>query len=182
MSYRLFSRELDGDAVEDIVRTAHAFQHFCSDRNWEFCFIRGLALQYWGRPRVTRDVDVCLLTGFGSEETYITALLQAYASRVDDAQEFALTNRILLLTTPGGIGLDVSLGGIPFEERVVQRATEAEYLPDVRLRICSAEDLVVLKAFADRLQDWAARRPLPSAVTSVTCWGLAGSPADQALS
>jgi len=37
---------------------------------------------------------------------------------------------------------------------VVVRASEFQFLPDIVLRTCSAEDLVVLKAFADRLRDW----------------------------
>ena len=44
---------------------------------------------------------------------------------------------------------------LPFEERVVARATFYRFLDDVRLITCSAEDLVVLKAFADRSRDWA---------------------------
>ena len=66
-----------------------------------------------------------------------------------------MSNRILLLKTPDGIGIDVSLGAIPYEEKAIERAKEVEFLPGVCLRICSAEDLIVLKAFADRSQDWA---------------------------
>ena len=141
--------------MEDLIRIAHELEQFCRRRDWRFCIIGGVALQYWGRPRLTRDVDLCLLTGFGNEQSYIDPLLSQYTSRVEDACEFALTNRVLLLATPDGIGLDVSLGGIPFEEQIVERAGNVEFLPGLSLRICSAEDLVVLKAFADRLQDWA---------------------------
>jgi hypothetical protein len=44
---------------------------------------------------------------------------------------------------------------LPFEERVIERASSYRYLADIRLHTCSAEDLVVLKAFADRPRDWA---------------------------
>jgi hypothetical protein len=37
---------------------------------------------------------------------------------------------------------------MPFEESVVDRATPYEFAPDIRLRTASAEDLLVLKAFA----------------------------------
>jgi hypothetical protein len=37
---------------------------------------------------------------------------------------------------------------------VVARATGFEFLPDASLLTCSAEDLVALKAFADRPRDW----------------------------
>ena len=47
-----------------------------------------------------------------------------------------------------GVGIDVALGALPFEESVVARANRFAFPGDVALRTCSAEDLVVLKAFA----------------------------------
>jgi len=141
--------------MEDLFQVAHRFERFCRHREWKFCFIGGLALQQWGRPRLTRHVDLCLLTGFGEEESFIDAILSEYIPRIEDAREFAISNRVLLLSTHDGIGIDVSLGGIPFEEKIIEHAQDIEYLPGLSLRICSAEDLVILKSFADRLQDWA---------------------------
>jgi hypothetical protein len=48
----------------------------------------------------------------------------------------------------------VSLAALPFEARVIERSSACAFAPDALLRTCSAEDLVVLKAFADRPQDW----------------------------
>jgi hypothetical protein len=138
----------------DLFQTAATIQDFCCRQGWKFCFIGGVALQRWGRPRVTQDVDLTLLTGFGDETRFIDILLQQYSSRVQDATEFALRNRVLLLSTGSGIGIDVALGAIPFEEQLVARATSFEFLPGCSLLTCSAEDLVVLKAFADRPRDW----------------------------
>jgi hypothetical protein len=44
---------------------------------------------------------------------------------------------------------------MPFEERLVARASYFEIQPGAALLTCSAEDLVVLKAFANREKDWA---------------------------
>lgn len=118
-----------------------------------FCFIGGLAVQHWGEPRFTRDVDVTLLTGFGNEEAYVDPFLTAFAPRIDRCREFALQNRVLLLKSPEGIGIDIALGALPFEEHAVNRSQRIEMEPGAILRICSAEDLVIMKAFADRLQD-----------------------------
>jgi hypothetical protein len=60
----------------------------------------------------------------------------------------------LLLRSSNGVGLDVALAGLPFEELVVKRSSFFDYPPNVALRTCSAEDLIVLKAFAGRGQDW----------------------------
>ncbi|HXH71102.1 MAG TPA: nucleotidyl transferase AbiEii/AbiGii toxin family protein [Pyrinomonadaceae bacterium] len=139
----------------NLVEEAKKMQDFCDENGWKFCFIGGLALQTWGEPRVTEDVDLTLLTGFGSEESYIETLLETYTGRLPDAAQFALRNRVLLLQSENGVEFDISLGAFPFEESAVERSTFQEYLPDVFLRICSAEDLIVLKAFADRMRDWA---------------------------
>lgn len=58
-----------------------------------------------------------------------------------------------LLASSGNVGIDVALGALPFEERAVSRATDWR-INEVVLHTCSAEDLVVYKAFAGRPQDW----------------------------
>src|SRR6185436_14411324 len=74
--------------------------------------------------------------------------------RIEDAAAFARTRRVLLLQSDNGVGLDIALGALPFEELMVQRSSLFTFPPNVELRTCSAEDLVVLKAFAGRGQDW----------------------------
>ncbi|MBW1847788.1 MAG: hypothetical protein JRJ27_11720 [Deltaproteobacteria bacterium] len=37
---------------------------------------------------------------------------------------------------------------------MIERATPFAYYPGCSLLTCSAEDLIILKAFANRLQDW----------------------------
>jgi hypothetical protein len=64
--------------------------------------------------------------------------------------EFALRSRVLLLNSPEGIGIDVSLGALPFEQSAVARATAFEFAPGLKLRTCSAEDLMVMILFASR--------------------------------
>ena len=137
----------------DLFAVAKQLQTFCDGHRWPCCFIGGLAVQRWGEPRVTRDVDLSLLTGFGGEAAYIDVLLGEYGGRIGDAREFALRNRVLLLATPDGVGIDISLGALPFEERVVARATDFSFGPGLDIRTCSAEDLIVMKLFASRPLD-----------------------------
>lgn len=137
-----------------VVRAAADLQAVCEAEGWRYCFIGGLALQRWGEPRETVDVDLTLLTGFEGEMVFVSTLLEHFEARIDQAAEFARTHRVLLLRTESGVGLDIALGGLPFEESVVNRSTLFTYPPDVPLRTCSAEDLIVLKGFADRPKDW----------------------------
>jgi hypothetical protein len=140
--------------VIEVVRAAAEVQSLCESQGWRFCIIGGLALQRWGEPRETIDVDLTVLTGFGGEDDYVRILLQHFEARIADAVEFALTRRVLLARTRSGVGLDIALGGLPFEESVVARSSLFTFPPQVLLRTCSAEDLVILKAFAARPKDW----------------------------
>ena len=140
--------------MNELIRAAAGVQAFCDARRWRFCFIGGLALQRWGEPRETIDVDLTLLTGFGGEAPFVEALLDRYAGRLDDAAAFAAANRVLLLRAASGVGIDVALGALPFEESAVARASPFTFPGNTPLRTCSAEDLIVLKAFAARGRDW----------------------------
>jgi len=140
--------------VNPIFAAALEAQEFCTARGFRFCFIGGVAVQRWGEPRLTVDVDLTLLTGFGAEASFVDALLTRFRARRADTRDFALRYRVVLLESSGGIPLDVSLGAMPFEERAVARASGFEVQPGVLLTTCSAEDLIVHKAFADRAQDW----------------------------
>lgn len=141
--------------MTELVSTAQILQKFCEQRKWKFCIIGGLALQYWGEQRLTKDVDLTVLTGFGEEDKYIDAFLAEFSPRIEDAKTFALKKRVLLLQSQNRIGIDISLGAFPFEEKMTNRAVYREYLPGIELKICTAEDLIVLKAFAARDKDWA---------------------------
>lgn len=137
-----------------VLQAAAEIQSLCQREGWSFCIVGGLAVLRWGKPRTTQDVDLTLLTGFGNEEPFIDKLLSQYVSRRDDAKEFALKHRILLLSSASGIGIDVALGAINFEELAVRRATPHEYESGLSLITASAEDIIVSKAFAGRPQDW----------------------------
>ena len=81
-------------------------------------------------------------------------LLDRFESRIPKAVNFALENRVLLINASNGVAIDISLAGLPFEQQMIEHATKFEYAPGCSLLTCSAEDLIVLKAFADRPVDW----------------------------
>ena len=137
-----------------LIRLAAELQALLDAAAWKNCLIGGMVLQRWGEPRLTKDVDATVLTGFGGEEKVVDLLLGRFAGRRPDTRDFALHNRVLLIQSTDGIGMDVALGALPFEEHVMERATDFDFLPDCRLRTCSAEDLIVMKAFASRERDW----------------------------
>lgn len=140
--------------LDDVILAAAEVETFCRRHGWKFCFIGGIAIQRWGTPRFTLDVDLTLMTGLGNEEKFIDTLLEAFSARLVNARQFALERRVLLARTAGGIDLDLALGAFPFEEASIERATQWKVTELVTLTTCSAEDLIIHKVFAARDRDW----------------------------
>jgi hypothetical protein len=141
--------------MNPLYAAAAEVQEFLQERGWPFCFIGGLALLRWGQALITQYIDVMLCAGFGGEGPYIDALLGRFKARTADAAEFARRSRVVLISASNGIPVDLALGAVPFEGEAIRRATPFEFFAGTSLITCSAEDLMVLKAFADRDQDWA---------------------------
>jgi hypothetical protein len=137
-----------------LVAAAAEVQALLDAHGVGMCFIGGFAAQRHAEPRVTRDVDVSVLTGLGNEARILDILLGAFASRIDDARGFAARTRVVLLQTADGVAIDATLTALDYEAEIIARATPFEFVPGMRLRTCSAEDLIVLKAFAGRPVDW----------------------------
>jgi len=140
--------------MNPIFAAALEVEQLCRRAKLRFCFIGGLAVQRWGQPRMTADVDLTVITGFGSEEPFVDALLAGLRGRIGDAKQFALDHRTLLAMASNGVHVDVSLGAMPFEERSVDRASPFAIGDAASVTTCSAEDLIVHKAFAAREKDW----------------------------
>lgn len=133
-----------------LFQAAFDVQTFAEEMGWRYCFIGGIAVLRWGQPRVTRDVDLSLLTGFGGEDRFIQAALSRFEGRLPDTAAFARVSRSLLLRSPLGVGIDISLAALPFEAHTIERSSHHEFETGLSLRTCSAEDLVVMKLFAHR--------------------------------
>lgn len=140
--------------MKELYEFGAQVQRFSQQQDWRFCFIGGMAVQAWSEARLTRDVDMTLLTDVGGEEQFNAPLLQGFRGRIPDGEKFAFANRVLLVSGPKDIGVDIALGALPFEESAVARAVDFELLPGLSLRVCSAEDLIVYKSFAGRAIDW----------------------------
>lgn len=133
-----------------LLEAAREVKEVLEALNLKSVLIGGVAVFRWGQPRVTRDADFTVLCPFGDERPTVEAILARLPSRVPNAEEFAITNRVLLVKASNGRPVDIALGALPFEERVYERGSLFEFGPGITLRTCSAEDLVVMKSFAGR--------------------------------
>ncbi len=119
-----------------------------------YAVIGGLAVQIWGEPRFTLDIDVTVLVNMPQEEQFVRTVLSHFTPRVSDPLEFALEHRVVLIKSASGCNIDLTLGLPGYEEGMIERARLIELESGASVRICTPEDLVILKAVAGRAKDW----------------------------
>lgn len=139
--------------VNPQLEAAWRLHCFLTERGIPYTVIGGIAVQYWGAPRFTRDVDVTVMVEPGKEKAILEEILSVFAPRIENALEFALAHRVVLITVPHLCDADISLGLPGYESAVMQRATEYDIGDGRLIRLCSAEDLIIHKAVACRPQD-----------------------------
>lgn len=136
------------------IKAALAVHEFFSVRlKLDYAVIGGIALQFWGEPRFTHDLDVTVQDRLELPEL-VRLTTDVFDSRVPDPHKFARDTRMLLLRV-SGVDVDVAVALRGYEDSLFARVRPIEVEPGKRLNICSAEDLIIHKALAGRPQDLA---------------------------
>jgi hypothetical protein len=141
-------------ALTRLLEVAQQLQSMADANQWRLAFIGGIALQRWGEPRLTVDVDAALFAGIEPDLKILQVLLEVFDARIENPIRFALNNRVVLLRSNDGIGIDIGLAAFSYEEQAFQRSSLFEFDEGIVLRTISAEDLVIMKALAGRDKDW----------------------------
>lgn len=73
--------------------------------------------------------------------------------RIDNPLDFARRSRVLLMKhVASGIDIDVTFGGLPFEQAAVENSDRHD-IAGVSMRLPRVEDLLIMKAIAHRPKD-----------------------------
>jgi len=136
-----------------LLEAAAEIAAFLEERSIEYVILGGLAVQHWGEPRATHDVDVTVMVPQERLEQFAQEILQRFRPRLPDALGFALRHRVLLIESASGAPIDISLGIPGYEEEVMRRAVRVTLPTGVVLRLISAEDLIIHKCVAGRARD-----------------------------
>lgn len=137
-----------------LIDEAALIQQFVERQGWDFFFIGGIAVQIWGEPRLTRDIDLTIFTNLNDELGLIDIIISEYKPVFHDAGEFALANRVLPVKTASGITIDFSLAGLADISEPLVRSSFQDFGDGILLKICSPDDLVIMKTLAGRSRDW----------------------------
>lgn len=143
-------------SVAPFLAPIQALQNLLSQFNDQGVIIGGVAASLLGTPRFTADLDaVFLLSLEDLPELLEKAKAQGIEPRIANPIDFARKSRVILLRhVASGTDIDVSLGVLPFEIEMVERSTLLE-IGELKLRLPTPEDLIIMKAVAHRLKDLA---------------------------
>jgi predicted nucleotidyltransferase len=141
-------------ALNRLLQAAWELHQFFTERKIPYVIIGGIAVQHWGEPRVTVDIDLTVMFPHGVEE-FVALVSRRFQLRSVDPVDFARRTRVVPIQTANAVAVDISLGVPGYEDQVMQRAVEYPIARGKRIRICSAEDLVIHKAVAGRDKDLA---------------------------
>ena len=118
-----------------------------------YAVIGGVAIALQAAPRFTNDIDAVIWVDDARWAELVTAAGPfGIAPRRPDVLDFARRTRVLLLTHATGVPLDVSCGALPFEESLIEHAQSIE-LGAFAVRVARPQDLLVMKAIANRARD-----------------------------
>jgi len=145
--------EWKGNQMDSLVEALVQLQTRLEEAGIPSAAIGGLAVGAWGKARLTRDADLKILLRRGDRKRLLDLLKPDYRPITPDPDSALRNNGILFVHSPGGLRIDIFLADIEFDETLIGRAQLVELLPGYKMRICSAEDLIVLKVIASRPQD-----------------------------
>ncbi|MCL4466228.1 MAG: nucleotidyl transferase AbiEii/AbiGii toxin family protein [Chloroflexi bacterium] len=137
------------------LEAAWQVHEFLTAQNLRYVVIGGIALQKWGEPRFTRDVDITVESSVSDPPRLVRLITEQFGSRTQDPVAFARRTRMILIKAGADIDVDISLALPGYEDHVFLRSVDFEIEPGKSIRLCSAEDLVIHKAVAGRPQDMA---------------------------
>jgi len=141
-------------SVEPFRAAIDALQRLLSKYNERGVIIGGIAVGLLGKPRFTADVDAVFLLSIQDIPQFLElADTENIIPRIENAKEFAQKSRVLLLKhIPTETDIDISLGMLPFEEEMVERASTKSFA-NLSVRLPTPEDLIIMKAIAHRPKD-----------------------------
>jgi predicted nucleotidyltransferase len=126
---------------------------FLKARGIPYVVIGGIANAVRGEPRATHDADLKVLVQ-GMTIAEFRALAEArfkpYRRPWLGRAESTL---IISLEVAPDMLVDMLVAVLPYEEQAIRRAEMIE-VEGLALPVCTAEDLIIHKAIADRPKDW----------------------------
>lgn len=138
--------------MNKLIDSVIAFQDFLKQEGIPVMAIGGIAVAIWGEPRLTRDIDMKVLVSREKRRRLLT-ILSAFTPLQEDTDESFRRFGLAFFQDSNGVRIDVMLADTIFDETAIRRAREIDFTPEKRIRVCTAEDLIVYKMLSTRAKD-----------------------------
>lgn len=137
-----------------LIAAARDLEAVFADIGLASVIIGGVAASLLATPRATEDIDALIMFDVTDSPRLIASLSRhGFRPLFQDAAEFAIQSRLITVTHEGtSTVVDIMLGCMPFEEELIQRSNEHTSF-GFSIRLPTPEDLVILKAIANRPKD-----------------------------
>jgi hypothetical protein len=143
-------QERQGNPMERLAESLLKLQELLAEAGIPSAAIGGVATGVWGEPRLTRDVDLKILLTRESRQQLLDLLATDYLPLYPNPDEQLRRNGVMFVRDSFGTRIDLLLADTDYDDSLIARAREIELLPGRKGRVCSPEDLVVLKLIASR--------------------------------
>ena len=140
-------------SIQDLLSGLATTAETLEKNRVSYAVVGGMATGYRSQPRFTKDLDFLLHI----PQVALPGLLEALAQQ---GYQFDQTATIrewidhhMVVLTYHGIRVDWLKAVIPAYQHILDRSTEEAWLGK-RIRVASAEGLILMKLLAARTQDW----------------------------
>lgn len=125
---------------------------FLGERAVPYMVIGGYANLYWGRPRLTQDLDLKIVLPEPRWPGFLIEVRKQFRVVPEDAEGMLRELRVLPITVSNGTRVDLIVAGLPYEEQAIRRAVKAD-VAGRNVLVCTPEDLILHKIISDRARD-----------------------------
>jgi len=125
---------------------------FLNQHQIPYMVIGGLANAVWGEVRITRDADFKVSTAM-SPSDFRRFVLKHFPERPTGLPQHLRSSLVIHIWAMPDVAVDLLMSVFDYERQAITRAIDAT-IEGVPARVCTAEDLVIHKAVADRPRDW----------------------------
>ena len=137
-----------------LVSALQALVTWLDDDHVPNAIIGAVGVSLVAQSRTTKDIDGVVWVDSEHWEALVeSAISHGFTPRASDPLAFARKARVLLLVHQStGVEIDLSLGALPFERELIDRARTL-VVGNVSVRVATPEDLMITKAVASRPKD-----------------------------
>lgn len=125
---------------------------FLSRMKVPYMIIGGYANLFWGRPRLTQDLDVTVFMDDADIQRLADGLSAEFAILPKDPASFVKETRVLPIATHEGVRVDLIIAGLPYEQTAIERARTVA-VAGHPVHVCTPEDLIIHKVISGRPRD-----------------------------